>query len=135
MAASSNAAVLLCSSIENSFFHHWHLFSIPKRVLKSHAALRTSYAKQQQSNRARTRMHTYSFSRQCVLCNRINILDPLHSCTRMKCIQKDASMNQKCQHYLFCNSILLLLRSSFVSEGYYLVLCLARLCLYGLLNE
>lgn len=74
---------------------------------------------------------TYAFEFiHCVLCNRINTLDPLHLCTGMKCIQKDASMKQKCQHYLLCTSIIIMIimsssSSSFVNESY-LVLCLAR---------
>lgn len=61
---------------------------------------------------------TYAFKRHCVLCNRTNTLDPLYVCTGMKCIQKDASINQKCQHYLHCTSIItaLIIASSFVNE-------------------
>lgn len=76
-------------------------------------------------------VRTYAFEFiHCVLCNRINTLDPLYLCTGMKCIQKDASMKQKCQHYLLCTSIIIITiimssSSSFVNESY-LVLCLTR---------
>lgn len=84
--------------------------------------------KKQQQRQQQQHTHTYSYNRHCVLCNRINILDPLYLCTGMKCIQKDASMNQKCQHYLLCTSIhviAIIIAASFVNENY-LVLCLSR---------